>query len=465
MQADGGAQHALTPGNSESFDPAWMADSQQLTLVMAGSRFTVHRDGTLLSEQAALPAIYSGAGNYAFTPAPDGSQIAFVHQAGECQQEHCTRHIFVAKIDGSDLRQITFGTTTDDGSDMFNDNPVWSPDSTRLVFVSNRGADMRLYVTSATGGAARHLTDNSSIYSSLQWLVVPNPPRPTPVARAATTTPLPRLPHGTLVVALRRAGANRFDLYRIATPSGDMIRMTSGGENNTAPALSPDGTRIAYISERAGDTVLALTNRDGSSFTRLARGVRASDPIDHVAWSPDGTQLVFAQNCGLYTIRADGSDRQALLEPVADACYNDPNWSPDGTRIIFAATADSSHSAIFSIAAGGGQATNVTEYVGQPGSEQSPIFSPDGTMIAFVSAREGAAHVYLVHADGTNLRRLTTAWLADDSPAWSPDGAWIACMATSEAGPSLLAIAVDGGGNATLPNLVSGDYEQPVWGQ
>jgi hypothetical protein len=104
-----------------------------------------------------------------------------------------------------------------------------------------------------------------------------------------------------------------WDICIVNRDGTDFVRLTSEGTRDTHPAWSPDGRRIAF--SRDGD--IAITTFGELGLTRLTTGF---DP----AWSPDGTRLVFAEGDGLFTINADGTNRQRL----ATGYYSAPAWRP-----------------------------------------------------------------------------------------------------------------------------------------
>jgi Tol biopolymer transport system component len=99
--------------------------------------------------------------------------------------------------------------------------------------------------------------------------------------------------------------------------------------------------------------------------------------------------------------------------------------------LVFVSTRDGDY-AIYGVAAGGGHEHRLTKGRGDPSSPRGlffatePSWSPDGRLVAFVSKRDGVSHVYVMHADGTGVRRLTDASAEDSGPTWSPDGRRIA---------------------------------------
>ena len=127
-----------------------------------------------------------------------------------------------------------------------------------------------------------------------------------------------------------------------------------------------------------------------------SRGGSSSPPV----WSPDGTQIAYWRDRGLWTINTDGTDQRLFL------LSSTMTWSPDGTRIAY--TGDG----LWVMNADG---TNQQQLVTK-GS--SPAWSPDGTRIAYTG--DG---LWVMNADGTNQQQLATK---GSSPAWSPDGTRIA---------------------------------------
>jgi Tol biopolymer transport system component len=469
MRADGSDQRALTPADLPSHSPHWSSDSTALMLI-AGTpphRYTVYADGSGLSDQGPLPPH-----SYHVTPSPDGQRIAFVRQQGECQVESCTRHIYLLHPNG-DVQQPTHGTTNVRGDSLINDRPAWSPDGARLVFRSNRAGDIALYTMRADGSDQQRLTERAVDLGRFAWVRLPVVPSAAH-APAPTTTQLSRGPSGMLAVANRVVGASSTDIYLVPLEGGAPRQVTHHPANDEAPAWSPDGTQIAFRSDRDGGPALYLTTTEGSRLKRLVSSTFDA-PIGGVAWSPDGQTLVYDQHCALKTIAVDGGEPRILLEPPVgrDVCFREPRYTPDGRSVVFAASLDSARSAIFVISVRDGTTTQLTEYVDGPASERAPVFSPDGTQLAFVSEREGRAHIYLVDARGKNLRRLTTYTISETAPTWSPDGRWIACTGTAENGDGIMIFPADTTTTSDdqifrlpMPPMndpAFGDYTQPAW--
>jgi TolB protein len=154
--------------------------------------------------------------------------------------------------------------------------------------------------------------------------------------------PVGAQPTGKIVFASHRA--RQQDLYIMAPVYGSRAaRLTRTPENEAEPALSPDGSRVAFTVYPPGDLFNGDTSRaeiyvmdaDGSNRRRLTRNkVEDSSP----AWSPDGKWIAFesdrGDNSDIYIINADGSGlRRVTSHPSRDST---PSWSPDGSRLAFA---------------------------------------------------------------------------------------------------------------------------------
>jgi Tol biopolymer transport system component len=168
----------------------------------------------------------------------------------------------------------------------------------------------------------------------------------------------------------------------------------------------------------------------GDHLLELFSGKSARGDVQTPAWSPDGRKLAFVSerdgNAEIYVMNADGSEQENLTrQPASDS---HPSWSPDGRKLAFVSRRDG-NSEIYVMNADGSGLRNLTR---TPSADRDPAWSPDGRAIAFVQEcmprpgdprwRCGATYLYVVNADGSGLRRLTTGRGHSSNPSWSADG-------------------------------------------
>ena len=230
-----------------------------------------------------------------------------------------------------------------------------------------------------------------------------------------------------VVFGSARNGKNH-DIYAMDLDGSNQTRLTTSSAYDDEPKWSPDGTRIAFMSDRDGNFEIYSMNADGSNQSRLTNNPAADG---FPAWSPDGTKIAFVSgdlrnpaSFEIYVMNANGSNRTRLTnDSFIDGV---PAWSPDGTKIVFMSGATNVFNPnsfeIFVMDANGGNRTQLTNNTVVDGQ---PSFSPDGTKILFASGdatNPGGIEIYTMNTNGSNRTQLTTNTVTDAFPSWSPDG-------------------------------------------
>ena len=224
------------------------------------------------------------------------ARIAFV------SQRDGNPEIYMMTADGKNQRRLTKNHHGDS-------SPSWSPDGKRIAFESQRDGNAEIYVMDADGKNQRRLTKNHHGDSSPSW----SPDG----KRIAFTSDRDWL--------LDKDGWPTNEIYVMDADGKNQQRLTENPSADWHPSWSPDGERIAFASQRAGNAEIYVMDADGQNRRRLTEN-RRNDW--YPSWSPDGERIAFASqragNVEIYVMDADGKNRRRLTNNRHDDTH--PAW-------------------------------------------------------------------------------------------------------------------------------------------
>jgi len=336
------------------------------------------------------------------TPRPVGTILSYLAELDGYT------HIYTVDLDYGTRMQLTSGS-----SDVGGIN--WFPDGVHILYSEYRPNGNSIRVVDSDGA-------NTSILAAGE--------RQDYVQAALS-------PDGSQV-AFFSTREGHWALYVMPSTGGPERSLTGNTVFESVLSWSPDSLQIAFTPWHNTESppFLGIARLDAADYVELTES--SDEASSYPVWSPDGSQIAYrcyireiAQIC---SIKPDGSGRRQLTQGPGGNV--DPAWSPDSARIAFISWRDSRdpdtcengdcNFEIYVMASDGSHQTNLTR---NPAEDWSPVWSPDGSTIAFVSLRDEPAHpadcgdtcnseIYVMDESGEDVRRVTD----DSGPSWSP--AW-----------------------------------------
>ncbi len=246
------------------------------------------------------------------------------------------------------------------------------------------------------------------------------------VPTAAFALPTFAISADRIVFASTRTADENSDIFSSDIAGETVVNLTSDPAPDIAPAWSPDGTQIAFASQRMQNWDLYLMRADGSNLRRLTNDpAYDSDP----AWSPDGTQIAFtsSRNGNLDVFVLTLADQ--LIEQLTDDAAADygPDWSPDGSTIAFTSWRDEQQEIyLLDLVAETAELPPAINLSRDPAPDYDPSWSPDGQKIAFISDRDDVYGLLVADLATGVLMPTGPRSRSLKKPAWTPSGGLLA---------------------------------------
>ncbi len=307
---------------------------------------------------------------------PDGSRVACTVTVADAAANAYETHLWIVPVDRVAPWQLTTARSKDT-------HPLWSPDGTRIAFISDRAGEKQVWVIGPEGGEARQLTTGTLAPSELswspdgRWLAVVGKPQPPPGPAGSDVRVFSRLRY-------KFDGEGFWDgrwkqVLVLPAGGGEARQVTHEECDHTAPAWSPDGRWLAYAAnpgpgaDQTTVTDIWVAPADGGAAPRcLTKGL---GPASQPAWSPDGARIAYvghdnacwgATNFAVWVVPAAGGDplclTRSLDRSVGHHIISDLRahpgagglgWTPDGSRVVFM-YAEGGSTQIASVAVAGG---------------------------------------------------------------------------------------------------------------
>jgi Tol biopolymer transport system component len=274
------------------------------------------------------------------------------------------------------------------------------------------------------------------------------------------------------------------EIYVMNGDGTNQVRLTNNSVVDDHPTWSPDGMKIAFVSEKAsGGFAIFVMNADGTNkveITPIVFNATAYPVWDAwgMSWSPDGARIVFQEKVepsgypaypnDIFIVNIASGNRQILVDDPVDA--RQPSWSPDGSRILFASQRDSApfYHHLFTVRPDGSDLQRLASFNGE--SDLAPTWSPTGEKIAFqIFDYANFESIGVANADGSDRYWFddgspTENYGGRDKPNWSPDGSKIVFHVAGppERGTQIYVKNVDGTGLTCLTNLPGNNFK-PSW--
>lgn len=240
-------------------------------------------------------------------------------------------------------------------------------------------------------------------------------------------------PDGEMIYYASTAHSPTSDIYVKRIDGVALTQLTQGPASDVTPAVSPDGAKVAFASDRTGNWDLFIMNSEGGQAIQLT-----SDPAAelHPTWSPDGRYIAFSrmgQVSGRWEIWVTEAENSAVSRFLTYGLF--PAWHPEKNTLLFQRSRERGDRffSVWTVDLIGGEATAPTIIASSvTAAIINPKWSPDGQYIAASTiiepqrtapgTRPARADIWIMKADGSSRANLTGGYFVNLMPTWGPDG-------------------------------------------
>jgi Tol biopolymer transport system component len=358
---------------------------------------------------------------------PDGTRVVYTVSWMKEEDDSLHSSLWIMDLDGSNARQLTSG----EAADM---QPAWSPDGTRLAFVSTRAGAPQVFVLDFGGGDPRKLTSVERGASSPMWS-----------------------PDGTKIVYSSNVEgeSHLVESEKTWLEAHPQVAEKKGPKLRKLTALKYRFDSLGYIE---GRNHLFLINAEGGEPRQLTDG-----PWDEsgAAWSPDGKEIAFLSDrsedaerywsTAVWSVDVESGEARRLTSDKLGAFTGGLSWSPDSSTLAFYASPDIAREAfaephLWLVSRQGGDARDLSGVLDLPASHYAgtdfsfampvaPPWSKDGSTIYPTLGDHGNHVVYAIDVKTQSTRRISTGDGGPGGVQLTPDEKTLLCIAATPTRP------------------------------